>query len=762
MRLPLLVRVLVAAAIPAAVAVVAGPAAASAAPAAAGYSLTASVSPAPMSATDCAADPTCVLAPAPTGKDDYAALQQALVRPGPAATVLLRAGTYRLSNGLKVPPNVDLRGAGITDTTLLMDPTVNWKNFSYGFLIRPADTTEAGSRTLIADLTVNGNCRTGAGAPERTDLPGKPGQDCDFRATTGATTNTGGGIKAGDRWTVRQVRFTNLEYFRLWVSQTAGVQVLDNRFDNWGGAESGDEDNIGGGRNDGTLIADNQFDSTIRGNSFDFVNAVNSTMQDNVVHTTAAVAAARGVNEYGNMYFEGVQDSQATGNTLEGAHIVLSSNAGYAHVAPNKDITEPRGMLVADNRILDSYTVGVAVGYSDYADADGTGGTPGALSDESTGASDHIVRTGGANTIRGNVIERPRQSGIIVYGTPAVKTAADTVTGNRVVDAGYGGATEYVTGAGRIDTSGVAVTIGDGDAIYGNTIVDDQADPTTWYGIHLGARKSAAPTGTILTGPDGEANTSTGIVASAVRTAALAPEAPDGLARVSATALVWAESYAGGNPVGGYRVYRDGLQIEDLPVGSAAVPGNLLGADAAGLESASGLMAWTANASAKVARTATTGAIGGSALALTSTAAGQISVLGRKSAVTPGATYTSVASFQAATTGRQVRAGLAFTDGGGKVTRLATLNKATVDGAGWVTSSYASVAPAGAVSVQAFLMVEDTVAGETHFLDRLGLVTGSATEQYAPSSSLVPGTYQVIAYRAGSGDFSGVSSFTVS
>ncbi|GIE22205.1 right-handed parallel beta-helix repeat-containing protein [Winogradskya humida] len=770
------------AAMAAAPAYAASAAVSSAAPA---YSLTSSVSPAAMTFADCAADSTCVVAAAPKGgaADDYTSLSQAVasaasrtrsavvaadgsVTSAPVtATVLLRAGTYRLTKGLALPVNVNLRGAGITATSLVMDPTVNWKNFSFGFLVRPADAKEAGSTNLVADLTVNGNCRTDAGSATAADLPGQPGVDCDFRSALGASTNTGGGIKAGDNWTVRQVRFTNLEYFKLWVSQVKNVSIVDNRFDNWGGAESGDEDNIGGGRNDGVVIENNQFDATIRGNSFDFVNSVRTTVRNNVVHTRPAVAAARGVNEYGNMYFEGLTQAQATGNTLEGAHIVLTSNANYTHVAPNKDITNPRDNLIAGNRILDSYTVGVAIGYSDYLDADGTYGTLGSLSDDSGDSGDHYVRAGGNNVVRDNVIERSRQSGILVYGNQDVKTTADSITGNRVVDAGFGGSTEYNTGAGRVDTSGIALSVGTGDAIYGNTIVDDQAKPTTWYGVHLGARsKSSAPSGTVLTGPNGEKNTTSGIVGAAVRTAALAPEGATGLAADS-NSLTWTESYAGVNTVAGYKVFRDGKQIADLPVGSSAVPANLMDDDAASLESVSGVSAWTAGSTTKIARNTSSGAIGGSSLALTATSAGQINVTGRKSTVTAGTTYTSVASFQASSTGRVVRAGLTFTDANGKVTRLATSNKAAVDSAsGWVTSSYSVVAPAGSVSVQAFIMVEGASAGETHFLDRLGLVTGTATEQLSlSSSSVVAGSsYSVVSYRADSGDFSGVSSVSIS
>jgi hypothetical protein len=48
-----------------------------------------------------------------------------------------------------------------------------------------------------------------------------------------------------------------------------------------------------------------------------------------------------------------------------------------------------------------------------------------------------------------------------------------------------------------------------------------------------------------------------------------------------------------------------------------------------------------------------------------------------------------------------------------------------------MTSAYTAQAPAGAVAVQAFLMVENTLAGEVHLLDRAGLVIGTATEQWA-------------------------------
>ncbi|MFI5930955.1 hypothetical protein [Actinoplanes sp. NPDC051494] len=792
MRLPLTARtrmalVVAAVALPAALATLAAPASAATAAATVdvpAYTLASTVSPAPLTASACAADATCVVAPAAKGgtADDSTALQQAITtaatktRPAVVAadgtvttaaitaTVRVPAGTYRLTKGLNVPVNVNVRGAGINATMLVVDPTVNWKNFSYGFLLRRSDTKEAGSSNLISDLALNGNCRTGAGAFDQSTLPGKPGRPCDFLATTGAGPNTGGGVSVGDRWTVRQVRFTNFEYFKVWVHGSTGARIVDNRFDNRGGAESDGEDNIGGGgRNANTVIENNQFDATANGNSFDFTNAIGTVVRTNVVFTTPEVAAARGVLEYSNMYFEAVIGATVTGNTLRGAHIVLKSNEGYGHTGPNKDITNPRDTLVANNTILDSATVGIGIGYSDYTDADGTAGTPGGWNDSSTDAGDHVVRLGGNNIIRDNVIERSRETAILVYGSAATKNAGDVITGNRILNAGFGGSTAYNTGAGRFDTAGIGVGVGTGDAVYGNSITDNQDEPTTWYGVQVGARKSPGPSRIILTGPNGETNTTSGIIGAAVRTGVAAPEAPTALEATTSKTLTWEESYAmADNPVAGYRVFAGGEQIADLPVGSTAIPANLLDADASSLESAAGVSAWTAGSGTTLARSTTTGAVGGSSLALTATADGQISAYGKKSPVTAGTTYTSVSSFQAGTAGRRVRAGLAFTDANGKVTRLASSNKATVDTTdGWVTGSYSAVAPSGAVSVQAFLMVEGASAGETHYLDRMGLVSGTATEQFT-SSSVLAGSYQVVAYRVGSFDFSAVTSVAVS
>ncbi|MEV4642309.1 hypothetical protein AB0J80_33665 [Actinoplanes sp. NPDC049548] len=740
------------------------------------YSLEATVAPAAMTARGCLADPTCVFAADPSGGDDYLALQgavtqaAALVRPAvldadgavvtPArpATVLLAAGTYRLSRGLQLPPNVNLRGRGITDTTVSM-LTAYWQNFTYGYLISwDYHSREAGSSNLVSDLTVNGNCREGAGAPVRRDLPGRPGEFCDFRGPRGdlASTNAGGGIAVGDRWTVRQVRFTNLEYFKVWVGDgVKDVRIVDNRFDNWGGAESGDEDNVGGGsRNDGVVVEDNQFDKTIRGNSFDFTNAIRTTVRHNTVSSDGEVAAARGeTSGSGNMYLEGLVQATVADNVLYGAQISLKTNGGYEHSGENKDITNPRDSVVSGNRISYAGEAGIIVVYDDYRDADASVGTVGGWDDRSTAATDHIVRPGGNNVIRDNVVEYAGRSGILVIGSYGhAKDAADTITGNTVRNSGWGGSTGYDTGAGLFDTAGIGLSIGDGDRIYGNTVADKPSQKSTWYGIHLGARRApTVPSNTVLTGPAGETNVVSDVIASAYRTVAAAPEAPAGLTRSGAT-LSWEESYAlESRPIAGYRVYRDDEMVGDLPVGSATIPGNLLTAGESGFETAAaGTSGWTAGFRTTLVRVGGGGANGTGAMSVKSSGTGEVSFAGRKLSATPGQVYTSVISAEAQGAGRWVRAGLQVTTASGTVLNLATGNRATTDSAtGWITSSYSYQVPADAVSVQAWYLIEGTVADEVHLVDRLGLVAGTRTEQWTdPKPRAKTAAYHVVAYTA--------------
>ncbi|BEL06668.1 hypothetical protein Q0Z83_048590 [Actinoplanes sichuanensis] len=719
-----------------------------------GYSLAATVSPAPLTAGQCAADPNCVVAPAPVADSrvNHTALtdtiEAARVRTGLGAdgsigsgpvpvTVFLPAGEWLINRGLRLPPYVSLRGAGITATVLRMDPSIP-ANWLYSSIIRHNDVTSPGSTQLISDLTVNGNCRTGAGAAVPTALPARPGQDCDFRRLPGATTNMGGGVSAGDGWTVRQVRVTNVEYFKIWVYDAENVRLVDNRFDNWGGAESGDEDNIGGGQNENLIIEHNQFDRTIRGNGVDLTNALRPTIRNNSIFTDRAVAAARSVSDYGTIYLEGVPEASVTGNVLHGAHVVLQSNSGYEHVGANRDITNPRGSVVSGNRIVDSFDAGVTITYGDYS------------------GQSHIVRPGGGNVVQGNTIVRPAESGVIVTGrADRLKTAPDTITGNLIENAGTGGSYEYNTGAGTFETSGIAVGIGDGDRIYGNTVVDrideKHRTPTTWFGVQLGGRSAPSTVrNTVLTGPNGAANVAIGVLGHLNRGLAV-PVAP-GSPAAAPGAVTWAESDPqAGVPIAGYRVFRDGRAVADLRTGSAVVPGNLM--------PAADFAAFTPVSGATVARYTGAGAVGTSSLALTATTAGTVAAAGRPVAVVAGRNYTAVASYQVLTgRGRRARTGVEFYNSKMVlVARLATANIGSVETRGnWITSSYTAVAPPGAAYAKVYVSVDDTLKGDVHLVDRIGLVSGTRTEQFADPGAPAGTTYHVVAYHQ-NGDFGAIT-----
>ncbi|BFU44731.1 hypothetical protein KRMM14A1004_29680 [Krasilnikovia sp. MM14-A1004] len=739
-----------------------------------GYSLASTLSPAALSAADCAADARCVAAPAPISGDNYNALKAAVasaaalaapavvdgtgavVTPAQPGTVFLAPGTYALARSLKLPPNVNLRGSGISATTLAMI-TSSWANFSYSFLVRWDDTAAVspGSTNLVSDLTVNGNCREGAGAPVPADMPARPGELCDFRVGTGASTNVGGGISVADRWTVRQVRFTNLEYFKLWVNGVNDVRITDNRFDNWGGAESGDEDNIGGGgRNERAVIEYNQFDKTIRGNSMDFTNAIQTTIRANTVYTDPAVAAARGT-EYGNLYMEGVPQATIVDNVMYGGHITLQSNSKYSHTGTNKDITNPRDSVVRGNRLINSTDAGVIISYDDYADADSSYGTLGSWTTSSTDPNDHVVRAGGNNVVADNVITNSRKSGVVIVGLmDRVKDTADTVTGNAITDAGFGNpASEANTGAGTFEHSGVGISIGNGDKVYGNQITDDQTGPTTWHGVHIGARNAVSTIkNTVLTGPAGETNTVAGIIGVPVRYAASAALAPTGLA-TTATGVTWTDSTPTTTaPIAGYRVYRNNVLVADQPVGSGAVPGNMVAdADSTVDADASG---WTQVSNTRIGYYNGAGALGSGSLSLTAVAAGQVNASGRFLSIVPGQTYTTTAVYRSLTgTGQRGRTGIEYYDANKtRLSRLATSNNYSVDNAtGWITSWYTSTAPANAVYAKVFVLVDNTQAGDVHLVDRIGMVAGTGVQQWTDPAPASGTTYRVAAYRVGDG-----------
>ena len=181
----------------------------------------------------------------------------------------------------------------------------------------------------------------------------------------------------------------------------------------------------------------------------------------------------------------------------------------YQHTGNNKDVTNPKNTLVANNTVINSRWAGITSSYEDYEDATNDWGTVN-YTWAVSGTGDHYVRPGGNNVIKDNTVINPAQSGILLIGNRnQAKPYGDTVTGNTVVNAGFGGSLEYGTGAGTFDTSGVGTKVGYGRQDLGNTIEDNQQKPTTLYGVHIGARGSRTTRRTSSsTGPNGEVNSS--------------------------------------------------------------------------------------------------------------------------------------------------------------------------------------------------------------------------------------------------------------
>lgn len=724
-----------------------GAAAAAAVPDGAGYSLVPTTGEPVLTPESCAADPGCAVAAPPRGGglDDWAVLTGAITaaaaRSSSAApaTVLLPAGVYTVTRALMLPPNVNLRGSGMTATTLVVAPGSH-PNFNYSFIVRPDSTAApvADSTNLVADLAVNGNCKAGGGLTDEYVLPALA---CDH----GAGNFAGGGVSAGDRWTVRHVRFTNLEYFKLWIRGTTGVRAVGNRFDNRGGAGSGDEDNIGGGGNaTDTVVSGNQFDGTQLGNALDLTNANGLVFRHNTVYTDPAMLTRFDRPTNGAVYLEAVTDSEVSENLLHGGHIILKTNVGYSPTGTNKDVTNPARNLVRANRIVGSYEAGVTVNYHDYKDPDGTYGRVDAAVDPAD-ASNHTLWSGGANVIADNVIENPAKPGILVYGClEAAKSRPDTITGNQVINPA-GSGTSFSTGCGSFDSVGIGLSVGHGDRILGNVVT---GAPTTWYGIQIGSRTaSTTPAGTEL------ADNVLTVAVAAVRYGKGTPESPVALPAVAApngTLLTWKEIYALPNVfVGGYRIYRGGELVADLPVGGD-IPGNLLPADAATLEN--GLGGWTAASRTSVSRVTGPDApgVGGASLALTATGAGLLGATGPLTPVTAGEWYTAVASYQAETTSRKVRTGVQWFDAAGTAVggKFFSSNQFTFDGPDrWITSSYYAQAPAGAAYARVLSAVDNAVVGEVHRMDRIGLVAGTATEGWTDPAGTGP--WDVVAYQVG-------------
>lgn len=358
---------------------------------------------------------------------------QAILDNSPSgSTVTLGPGSFSVTNPLKVPTGVSIAGSG-TDATVLKLAAGAWSAFSYGFVV-----AANGSGSTVRDLTIDGN-RSGTASPPA---------------------NSGGGLKVGSGWTVSNVRFTNLNYFKVWIMGVSDVTVRNCRFDAIGGS-SGGEDNVGGGRSSNVTIADNHFDATTRGNAIDLLRSQNLTITGNVLRGAPRVER--------NIYLEGVQGATVSGNSLAYGSITAQTDKSYSGTEP---ITNPKDIVIRDNVVTDSVSQGIAIVYDTHTRG---------------------MRTGGGNEVSGNIVSKTGRTGIvIIHCAPDAATTADRITGNIVTDGFTRGEVSWGTGCGTVQPSGIAITAGRGTVITGNSIIDTRTPTMMKYGVWAGARNARA------------------------------------------------------------------------------------------------------------------------------------------------------------------------------------------------------------------------------------------------------------------------------
>ena len=437
-------------------------------PAGAAYDLATPVPP--MTAAGCAATPECVDAGTlgavgDDPRDDHAALTNAVAKAAPArGIVYLPPGSYLISKPLYLPSGVTLAGAGAARTRLLL----SWEHlpaFRFNYLVAPLSGTA--TEVTLRDVTVDGGRRRS--------------QCADGGYTASCQVNHGGGVKAGSGWTVRQVRFTGMNYFKLWICGVEGVRVLDSRWDNQGDdVGSGGEDNLGGGCGaSGVVIAGNAFHQSIVGNVIDLTRA-------------SDVRVSRNWSARNSVIFEGVTDSSITDSTVLRGDINVISNSRYAD-ADRVGNYNPARVTVSRNTI-DGGMWGVNVGYADRG-----------------GADNH---PGGANTVTDNQILRTARLGIVVSACqPTAKTQPDSVQRNVITDPGMAAERSYNAGCATFDPVGIGLAAGRHDRVTGNRVVDTRATPVTMYAVSIGERGDDCPPSDTIVND----NTASGVTMGVVR-----------------------------------------------------------------------------------------------------------------------------------------------------------------------------------------------------------------------------------------------------
>lgn len=431
---------------------------------------------------------------------------------GVGGTVVLPAGTWRISRPIIPLEGQTWRGQGIDVTIVRADVGNSIANFPSLAMFQGISATAFGNtenhNVIIEDLTVNG----GRSEARYTD-EGKPegkvtGEQVEDRLydTVSCPDGWAGGISLTVGWTVRRVRFTNINGHKCGTFGSHGATVEDCVWDNLGNDEdpaypatSGERDQIGGGAGVTDLtIRRCYFDPSCVGSGIDLTQGRRVLIEDCRIHAFSLI-------------LEGINDFMVRGNYIGplgaeggGGNINIKSNAAYASSLV-AGAYQPRNGTVRDNVIVGATGApGVVINYSDHSRT----GFP-------------LYVSGGNNLIENNSTIDCKFGGVAIIGnTAGAKTMKDTIIHNRCqnVIAGTAGlGDEWNSGAGMFQPFGVAIMIGTGDVIFGNSVHETRDTPPTVHGVHLGGRsQSAVPFADTYVA----ANTTHGITGSPIREAA--------------------------------------------------------------------------------------------------------------------------------------------------------------------------------------------------------------------------------------------------
>lgn len=439
------------------------------------------------------------------------AIDAAKAAAGIGGTVNIPPGTYRISRPIIPLEGQTWVGAGIDTTVVRCDLGASIANFPTLAMFQGIAATSAGNTAnhgvTVQDLTINGG-RSEARYTETGKPPGKvTGAQVEDRLydTVSCPDGWAAGIALTVGWTVRRVRFTNINGHKCGAFAAHGALIEDCIWDNFGNNEppgypatSGERDQIGGGAGvTGLTIRRCIFDPSCVGSGIDLTQGSYVSIEHCRIYAFSLIL--EGVTEFRleNNYIGPL------GGLGGGGNINIKSNCQYQS-SLTAGAYQPRDAVIQGNTVVGSTGApGIVINYSDHS---------------RTGFPLYIP--GGNNLIAHNSTSGCRFGGVAIIGnTPHAKTDRDVIIGNHCENpvpgtAGLGN--EWNSGAGMFQPFGVGIMIGTDDVIVGNHTWETRHSPPIVHGLHLGARsQSAVPYADTYTA----ANQTHGITGQDIRTA---------------------------------------------------------------------------------------------------------------------------------------------------------------------------------------------------------------------------------------------------